>query len=74
MYKRVKELRIENEMTQTEVAKIIGMSQRGYSKYETGESDLPTKALISLAKLYNVSVDYILGITNIKYIIIIKNA
>ena len=40
------------------------MSQTGYSKYETGENDVPTKILIELAKYYNVSVDYILGITN----------
>ena len=41
------------------------MSQTGYSKYETGENDIPTKILIELAKYYNTSIDYILGITNI---------
>lgn len=40
------------------------MSQTGYSKYETGENDVPSKILIELAKYYNTSIDYILGITN----------
>lgn len=40
------------------------MSQTGYSKYETGENDIPTKILIELAKYYNTSIDYLLGITN----------
>ena len=40
------------------------MSQTGYSKYETGENDIPSKILIELAKYYNTSVDYLLGITD----------
>ena len=40
------------------------MSQTGYSKYEVGTNDIPTKILIKLAKFYNTSVDYLLGITN----------
>ena len=51
-------------MTQTEIAKLLGMSQTGYSKYETGENDIPTDILIKLAKIYNTSVDYILGISD----------
>ena len=43
---------------------MLGMSQTGYSKYETGENDIPTAILIKLAKYYNVSVDYILGLTD----------
>ena len=53
-------------MTQTEVAKILGMSQTGYSKYETGENDIPTTILIKLARFYGTSIDYILGETNNK--------
>ncbi len=49
-------------MTQTQVAKIIGMSQTGYSKYETGENDIPTQILIRLSELYDVSTDYLLGL------------
>ena len=51
-------------MNQTQVAKILGMSQTGYSKYETGENDIPTNILIKLADFYDVSVDYILERTN----------
>ena len=44
---------------------MLGMSQTGYSKYETGENDVPTQVLIKLARYYNTSVDYILGETDI---------
>lgn len=43
---------------------MIGMSQTGYSKYETGENDIPTAILIQLANLYNTSIDYLLGQTD----------
>lgn len=64
MYRRLRELREDKDLTQSQISKILNMSQTGYSKYETGENDVPTKILIELAKYYNVSVDYILGITN----------
>lgn len=64
MYRRLRELREDKDLTQAQISKILNMSQTGYSKYETGENDVPTKILIELAKYYNVSVDYILGITN----------
>ena len=48
-------------MRQIDIAKILDMSQTGYSKYETGENDIPTTILIRLAGFYGVSVDYILG-------------
>ncbi len=51
-------------MNQTQIAKILNMSQTGYSKYETGENDLPTAVLIKLARFYGTSIDYILGETN----------
>ena len=66
MYKRIRDLREDNDMNQTAVAKILGMSQTGYSKYETGENDIPTFVLIKLARFYNTSVDYLLGETNCK--------
>lgn len=53
-------------MSQTELAKQLGMSQTGYSKYETGENDIPTAILIQLAQLHNTSVDYLLGLTDVK--------
>lgn len=64
MYKRIRELREDKDLTQKQVAEILGMSQTGYSKYETGENDIPTHILIKLADYYKTSVDYILGRTN----------
>lgn len=64
MYKRIRDLREDKDLTQTQVAKILGMSQTGYSKYETGENDLPSSILIKLADFYDVSVDYILNRTS----------
>ncbi len=61
---RLRDLREDRDMTQKQVANIIGMSQTGYSKYETGENDLPTAVLIKLAAYYGVSIDYILGVTD----------
>ena len=66
MYKRIRDLREDNDLTQTQVAKMLGMSQTGYSKYETGENDIPTAILIKLARFYQTSVDYLLGETNQK--------
>ena len=43
---------------------MLGMSQTGYSKYETGENDIPTEILIKLAAFYNTSIDYLLGLTS----------
>ena len=64
MYQRIRNLREDRNMNQTKIAKILGMSQTGYSKYETGENDIPTAILIKLADYYDVSVDYILKRTN----------
>lgn len=64
MYKRIRDLREDKDLNQTYIAKLLNMSQTGYSKYETGENDLPTTILIKLADFYDVSVDYILERTN----------
>lgn len=64
MYNRLRDLREDRDLNQTAVAKMLGMSQTGYSKYETGENDIPTWVLIKLARFYNTSVDYLLGVTN----------
>ena len=61
---RLKDLRKDNHLTQKQLAKILNMSQTGYSKYETGENDLSTEMLKKLSAIYNVSIDYILGITD----------
>ena len=64
MYRRIRDLREDRDMTQTQIAKMLGMSQTGYSKYETGENDIPTAILIKLARYYNTSIDYLLGETD----------
>ena len=64
MYSRLRSLREDRDMNQTQLAKILGMSQTGYSKYETGENDIPTAILIKLARFYDTSIDYLLGETN----------
>ena len=63
MYSRIRELREDKDMNQTTMAKLLDMSQTGYSKYETGENDDPTAVLIKLAQIHDTSVDYLLGLT-----------
>ena len=64
MYRRIRDLREDNDRTQKELAKELNCSQQVYSNYELGQRDIPTDILIKLSKFYNVSVDYILGLTN----------
>jgi len=59
-----RDLREDTDLNQTQVAGILGMSQTGYSKYETGENDVPTQVLIKLAQFYRTSIDYILGVSD----------
>ncbi|MGN0998101.1 MAG: helix-turn-helix domain-containing protein [Faecousia sp.] len=66
MYPRIRDLREDHDLNQTQVASMLGMSQTGYSKYETGENDIPTAILIKLARFYNTSIDYLLGETSQK--------
>lgn len=66
MYPRIRALREDCDLNQTKMAAILGMSQTGYSKYETGENDIPTDVLIRLANYHNTSVDYLLGLTHIQ--------
>ena len=64
MYKRIRNLREDKDLTQRQVGQILNMSQTGYNQYEIGRNDIPTKVLIDLANFYNTSTDYILGLTN----------
>lgn len=66
MQHRLRDLREDADLNQTQVANYLGMSQTGYSKYETGENDIPTQVLIKLARFYGTSVDYILGLSDIR--------
>ena len=61
---RLRDLREDADLNQTQVAKFLGMSQTGYSKYETEENDIPTQVLIKLAKFYHTSTDYIVGVSD----------
>ena len=63
-YKRLRDLREDNDLVQKEVAAILDIDQRTYSNYETGKRELPIHLLIKLSNYYNVSTDYILGLTN----------
>ncbi len=59
-------MREDMNISQTVLARMLGMSQTGYSKYETGENDIPTPILIKLATIHHTSVDYLLGLTDEK--------
>lgn len=61
--KIIKDLREDNDLTQQQVADYLGTSQTMYARYERGASELPIRHLLKLCKLYGVSSDYILGIT-----------
>lgn len=63
-YQRIRDMREDHDLTQVQVAGMLHMSQPGYSKYESGDNDIPTAVLIQLAKIYNTSIDYLLGQTN----------
>lgn len=62
-YPRIRDLREDHDMTQKTVAEYLGMKQSQYNRYERGIRDIPTDILIKLAKLYNTSVDYMLGLS-----------
>ncbi|MDO4732955.1 MAG: helix-turn-helix transcriptional regulator, partial [Bacillota bacterium] len=61
---RLRDLREDHDLTQTQVAEYLGMKQSQYCRYERGLRDLPTDVLIRLAKLYKTSTDYILELTD----------
>ena len=64
VYKRIRDLREDSDITQKQMSKFLNCSQQVYSNYELGQRDIPTDILIKISKFYNVSVDYILEITN----------
>lgn len=61
---RIRALREDNDKTQTEIAQLLKVGQKTYSDYELGKTRIPVDSLIILAKLYNVSMDYICGVTD----------
>ena len=64
MYRRIRDLREDRDMTQAQMGRILACSQRVYSNYERGDLDIPTAVLIRLADYYDVSVDYLRGRTD----------
>ena len=63
---RIRELREDNDFNQSQIAEILNVGQKTYSDYELGKTRIPIDSIIKLAKHYNVSVDYICGVSNIK--------
>ena len=63
-YPRLRDLREDRDLNQTMVGEILGTTQKQYSRWETGESEIPFHNVIKLAKFYNVSIDYIAGLTD----------
>ena len=61
IHERIKDLREENHLKQRQVADYLGISQQAYSYYELDKRELPSRHVVNLAKLYDVSTDYILG-------------
>ncbi|MDE6125303.1 MAG: helix-turn-helix domain-containing protein [Eubacterium sp.] len=64
-YKRIRDLREDNDLTQDELVKILKMHKTTYTNYEQGKREPPFEFIIRLAKLYGVSTDYIAGLTDI---------
>ena len=63
---RIRSLREDHDKTQTEIAQLLKVGQRTYCDYELGKTRIPVESLILLAQLYNVSMDYICGLSNSK--------
>jgi len=65
-YERIRDIREDQRYTQQAIATVLNIGQRTYSDYESGRTRIPVDALIILAKFYNVSMDYITGVSNIQ--------
>lgn len=65
-YNQIRNLREDRDLKQEEIAKILHCSQACYSNYEKGKREIPTEVLNQLADFYGVSVDYLIGRTNVK--------
>lgn len=63
-YKRLRDLREDHDLTQKQVAEILQTTQQVYSEYEKGVREIPLRRIILLAKYYNVSIDYMVGLSD----------
>ena len=66
MYQRIRDLREDKDLKQEDLAKLLNCTQACYSNYENGRRDVPAEVLEVLASFYDVSVDYLMGRTNVK--------
>ena len=64
--RRMRDLREDRDLTQKDIAEILGTSQTMYARYERGANELPIRHLLTLCKFYGVSADYLLGLTEEK--------
>ena len=64
-YQRLRDLREDNDMTQSDVANLLGTAREQYNKYELGKQEIPFHHVITLAKHYNVTIDYLAGIVDV---------
>lgn len=60
-YKRLRDIREDNDKNQAQIAELLGMKQQQYARYENGTHEIPLHHLITLARYYNVSLDYLAG-------------
>ena len=65
-YSRLRDLREDNDLVQKQIASYLGIDQRVYSNYEIGKREIPLHLLIQLADLYQTSIDYLVGRTDVK--------
>lgn len=63
-FKRLKDIREDRNLTQKQIAKFLNMKQQQYSRYENGINEIPFEYIVKLAKFYNVSIDYLAGLTD----------
>ena len=66
LYENIRNLREDNDLTQTEIANVLHISQHAYSHYENGTREMPISILIAIARYYDVSIDYLVGETKIR--------
>jgi len=66
MYRRIRDLREDRDLSQMDMARVLNCSQQAYSNYELGQRDIPTDILIALAHFHETTTDYLLGLTNVK--------
>ena len=63
-YRRLRDMREDHDLTQSDVAKILGTAREQYNKYELGKQEIPFHHVITLAKYYKVSIDFLAGLTD----------